>query len=243
MLVGYAGCGKTQLMSNLLLKQREDPSVGSITINFNYFTNSALLQTTLEAPLDKRSGSTYGPAGAHSRILFFLDDLNLPEVRALGRAGFYCVLPCACMAACIRRLMACPGLAPVRITAAPHPSPRLPCLPWLPPPSQVDKYNTQSAIALLRQHVDYGHWYDRTKLTPKIIQDCQYVAALNPSVGSFFINPRLQVRGWPAVWARPSAAAICVCGGLICAAPLGSLRGTLSPPSSDICGYLLCLPS
>jgi hypothetical protein len=137
MLVGYAGCGKTQLMSSLLLKQREDPTVGSVTINFNYYTNSSLLQSTLEAPLDKRSGSTYGPAGAHSRILFFLDDLNLPE---------------------------------------------------------VDKYNTQSAIALLRQHIDYGHWYDRTKLMLKTIQDTQYVAAMNPSVGSFLINPRLQVR-------------------------------------------------
>jgi hypothetical protein len=62
---------------------------------------------------------------------------------------------------------------------------------WL----QVDKYDTQSAIALLRQHVDYGHWYDRQKLTAKTIQNCQYIAAMNPSAGSFLINPRLQVRG------------------------------------------------
>lgn len=23
----------------------------------------------------------------------------------------------------------------------------------------LDSYNTQSAIALIRQHMDYGHWY------------------------------------------------------------------------------------
>ncbi len=136
MLVGYSGCGKTQLVSSLLLKQRSDPQIGTNTINFNYYTNAQLLQSTLEAPLEKKSGTTFAPAGGVSRIVFLLDDLNLPE---------------------------------------------------------VDKYNTQSAIALLRQHADYGHWYDRAKLTMKTIQNCQYLAAMNPSAGSFHINPRLQV--------------------------------------------------
>lgn len=57
---------------------------------------------------------------------------------------------------------------------------------------QVDLYGTQSAIALLRQHVDYGHWYDTQKLALKQVDDCQYVSALNPTAGSFSINPRLQ---------------------------------------------------
>ncbi|CAM9939290.1 unnamed protein product, partial [Laminaria digitata] len=55
-----------------------------------------------------------------------------------------------------------------------------------------DAYNTQSAIALIRQHMDYGHWYTTTKLTVQNISDCQYVAAMNPTAGSFQINPRLQ---------------------------------------------------
>ena len=29
----------------------------------------------------------------------------------------------------------------------------------------------------MRQHLDYEHWYDLTKLTRKNIADCQYVAA------------------------------------------------------------------
>ena len=56
----------------------------------------------------------------------------------------------------------------------------------------MDPYGTQSAIALLRQHVDYGHWYDTHKLALKTVDDCQYVSALNPTAGSFSVNARLQ---------------------------------------------------
>jgi dynein heavy chain len=56
----------------------------------------------------------------------------------------------------------------------------------------VDNYGTQSSISLLRQHIDYGHWYDMQKLTNKTVDDCRYVAAMNPTAGSFFIDPRLQ---------------------------------------------------
>jgi dynein heavy chain len=31
---------------------------------------------------------------------------------------------------------------------------------------EVDKYNTQSAIALVREHFDYGHWYVGIYLKP-----------------------------------------------------------------------------
>ena len=55
---------------------------------------------------------------------------------------------------------------------------------------QVDKYGTQQPIALLRQHMDYGEWYERTKLTLKQIQGVQYISCLNPSAGSFVIDPR-----------------------------------------------------
>ena len=34
--------------------------------------------------------------------------------------------------------------------------------------------------------------YDRNKLTQKDIHSCQYIAAMNPTAGSFTINPRLQ---------------------------------------------------
>lgn len=56
----------------------------------------------------------------------------------------------------------------------------------------VDEYGTQSPLALIRQHMDYGVWFDTTKLEKKEIQDVQYLSAMNPTAGSFTINPRLQ---------------------------------------------------
>uniref|UniRef100_A0A803SSJ0 Dynein axonemal heavy chain 17 n=1 Tax=Anolis carolinensis TaxID=28377 RepID=A0A803SSJ0_ANOCA len=57
---------------------------------------------------------------------------------------------------------------------------------------EVDKYGTVAPHTLIRQHMDHGHWYDRTKLTLKDIHNCQYVACMNPTAGSFTIDSRLQ---------------------------------------------------
>ena len=32
----------------------------------------------------------------------------------------------------------------------------------------LDKYNTQSAIELIKQKQDYNHWYDRAKIQIKV---------------------------------------------------------------------------
>ncbi|KAM9208504.1 dynein axonemal heavy chain 17 [Dugong dugon] len=57
---------------------------------------------------------------------------------------------------------------------------------------EVDKYGTVAPHTLIRQHMDHRHWYDRQKLTLKDIHNCQYVACMNPTAGSFTIDPRLQ---------------------------------------------------
>ncbi|NWW98330.1 DYH17 protein, partial [Caloenas nicobarica] len=57
---------------------------------------------------------------------------------------------------------------------------------------EVDKYGTVAPHTLIRQHMDHGHWYDRTKLTLKDVHNCQYVACMNPTAGSFTIDTRLQ---------------------------------------------------
>jgi len=57
---------------------------------------------------------------------------------------------------------------------------------------EVDTYGTVQPHTLIRQHLDYQHWYDRQKLTLKEIHNVQYVACMNPTAGSFTINPRLQ---------------------------------------------------
>ncbi|CAM9153876.1 unnamed protein product [Ectocarpus fasciculatus] len=136
MLVGPAGTGKTQLVMGALRSLMGKPGADYMMakVNMNFYTSASVLQSSMTASLQKKSGSNYGPPGS-SKMIFFVDDLNLPA---------------------------------------------------------LDAYNTQSAIALIRQHIDYGHWYAASKLVVQNISDCQYVAAMNPTAGSFQINPRLQ---------------------------------------------------
>uniref|UniRef100_F7AU91 AAA+ ATPase domain-containing protein n=1 Tax=Ciona intestinalis TaxID=7719 RepID=F7AU91_CIOIN len=57
---------------------------------------------------------------------------------------------------------------------------------------EVDKYGTVQPHTLIRQHMDYKHWYDRQKLSLKEIHNVQYVCCMNPTSGSFTISSRLQ---------------------------------------------------
>lgn len=57
---------------------------------------------------------------------------------------------------------------------------------------EVDLYGTVQPHTLIREHMDYGHWYDRAKLTLKDIHNVQYVSCMNPTAGSFTIDARLQ---------------------------------------------------
>ncbi|XP_078083834.1 dynein axonemal heavy chain 11 [Mustelus asterias] len=132
MLVGNAGVGKTILVSEEISKLTEDYIITKVP--FNYYTTSAMLQRVLEKPLEKKAGRNYAPAGS-KRLIYFIDDLNMPEVDAYG-------------------------------TVQPH--------------------------TLIRQHLDYSHWYDRQKLALKEVHNCQYITCMNPAAGSFSINMRLQ---------------------------------------------------
>nr|XP_049704637.1 dynein beta chain, ciliary-like [Helicoverpa armigera] len=57
---------------------------------------------------------------------------------------------------------------------------------------EVDTYGTVQPHTLIRQFMDYKHWYDRQKLTLKDISNCMFVACMNPTAGSFTIDSRLQ---------------------------------------------------
>jgi dynein heavy chain len=136
MLVGGAGTGKTAIIQQYLSSLDKDADgLLSSYITMSYFTDSAKLQGELELPIDKRSGRRFGPP-ASKRLIFFLDDLNLPY---------------------------------------------------------VETYGTQNAIALLTQHMQYGTIFDRLDLGfRKEIVDVQYLAAMNPTAGSFEICERCQ---------------------------------------------------
>ena len=152
LFIGGSGSGKTQLVKGLLKDIRtQDPTrFYYLTINFNYYTDSEYLQTMMESELVKQ-GNRYGPKkGSKIRLIYFIDDLNMPK---------------------------------------------------------LDKHNTQTAIALLRQHMDYSHWYDITKQVPilKKVVNTQTVAAMNPTSGSFYVNPRYQRHFWTVSVNYPEA--------------------------------------
>ena len=106
----------------------------SANISFNFYDSAESTQRMIEKYLEKKSGKNYGPEGNKS-LIYFLDDVNMPE---------------------------------------------------------VDRYGTTGAHTILRQHLDYGHWYCRNKLSLKDIHNCQYVTCMNPTAGSFTISQRLQ---------------------------------------------------
>jgi len=55
----------------------------------------------------------------------------------------------------------------------------------------VDVYFTQQPIALLRQLIDYGTFYNRADLSiQNRVIDCMFVACMNPKAGSFFVDVR-----------------------------------------------------
>lgn len=137
MVCGPAGTGKTQNIVGMLKKLSKDEATAAFkycTINFNFYTTSGILQQAMFGQLERKTGINMGPPGK-AKLIYFMDDLNLPE---------------------------------------------------------VDPYNTQSAISLLRQVMEYRHWFDRQKLQTQNILNTQVVAGMNPTAGSFLIDPRLQ---------------------------------------------------
>lgn len=57
---------------------------------------------------------------------------------------------------------------------------------------EVDAFGTVQPHTIIKQHMDYQHWYDRIKLSLKDIHNVQYVSCMNPTAGSFTIDSRLQ---------------------------------------------------
>lgn len=52
--------------------------------HFNFYTTSEIFQKMLDRPLEKKSGRCYAPSGPKRRLIYFVNDLNMPEVDAYG---------------------------------------------------------------------------------------------------------------------------------------------------------------
>eukprot|EP00927_Polykrikos_kofoidii_P045594 TRINITY_DN39630_c0_g1_i1.p1 TRINITY_DN39630_c0_g1~~TRINITY_DN39630_c0_g1_i1.p1 ORF type:complete len:2263 (+),score=448.81 TRINITY_DN39630_c0_g1_i1:88-6789(+) len=149
MLIGLAGCGKTQSCMGMLKTLPAD-TFTFFGMNMSYYTDSTLLQAMMESPLEKKAGKLYAPSGK-LQMIYFVDDLNMPA---------------------------------------------------------LDKYNTQTAIELMKEKQDYGHWWDRAKISIKDIGNTQYMCCMNPTAGSFIVNQRLQRHFWTCAVPFPEQAAL-----------------------------------
>jgi dynein heavy chain len=84
MLAGLAGTGKTSIIKEYLRGlDKDSDGILSHNVNMSYYTDSAALQAELELQIDKRSGRRYGPP-ATKRMVYFIDDMNLPYVETYG---------------------------------------------------------------------------------------------------------------------------------------------------------------
>lgn len=87
MLVGSAGTGKTVLVGDKFAAMDPD-NVMVTNVPFNYYTTSAMLQSVLDKPLEKKAGRNYGPPGT-KKLIYFIDDMNMPMVSPALAASLF----------------------------------------------------------------------------------------------------------------------------------------------------------
>ena len=100
---------------------------------------------------------------------------------------------------------------------------------------EVDSYGTVGPHTIIRQHMDYGHWYCRNKLSLKEIHNTQYVASMNPTAGSFTINPRLQRHFATFSVVFPTQESLFTIYNTILAAHMNDPSNKFQPPLRKLC--------
>ena len=81
MLVGGAGTAKTTIIQDKLGRLPEE--IIYFNINLNSFTIASTLQSILEQPLEKKTGTMFAPPGT-KRLIYFVDDMNMPTPDKYG---------------------------------------------------------------------------------------------------------------------------------------------------------------
>ncbi|XP_057687718.1 dynein axonemal heavy chain 10-like isoform X2 [Corythoichthys intestinalis] len=82
LLVGEPGTCKTATVHNFLKNRNDDTNI-TLTINLSSRTTSTDLQKNLEASIEKRTKDIYGPP-VGKKLLVYIDDLNMPKVDSCG---------------------------------------------------------------------------------------------------------------------------------------------------------------
>ena len=81
-LVGHTGTGKSFVTNNFIRKLSKDKYITNV-INFSARTGVTYTQDVIMSKLDRRRKGVFGPAMG-KKCVVFVDDLNLPQVDAVG---------------------------------------------------------------------------------------------------------------------------------------------------------------
>ena len=83
LFTGDSGVGKTCIAQSLFQKVKETKNTITVPLIFSAQTSSTQTQRMIEAKLDKRRKTTFGPPPGKKMILF-VDDVNMPEMEEYG---------------------------------------------------------------------------------------------------------------------------------------------------------------
>lgn len=75
-------------VGNVSVRRKSSSSTPLLTTvqatHFNFYTTSEIFQKMLDRPLEKKSGRCFAPSGPKRRLIYFVNDLNMPEVDSYG---------------------------------------------------------------------------------------------------------------------------------------------------------------
>lgn len=89
LVTGATGTGKTSIIRNILDQTETliDPNAVAYVMNFSSATTPQGVQQQLETRIEKRQRPNYGPRGGKSRLIVYVDDLNMPKKDEFGAVG------------------------------------------------------------------------------------------------------------------------------------------------------------
>ena len=83
MFCGDSGTAKTVTVFSAF-RQMDTERYIFLNVNFSSRTTSRNFQDIIEENIDKRSLKSYGPKSNSKKMIFFIDDLNMPIIDKYG---------------------------------------------------------------------------------------------------------------------------------------------------------------
>ncbi|KAI9363382.1 dynein heavy chain and region D6 of dynein motor-domain-containing protein [Zopfochytrium polystomum] len=84
LFIGNSGVGKSVIVQDLLNRISKPRGYVPVTLNFSAQTNSAQTQQMMELKLEKKRKNILGAPTGSTKIVLFVDDLNMPKLDTYG---------------------------------------------------------------------------------------------------------------------------------------------------------------